>query len=60
MKTYILVSFCLGIFGFILTGLVMTVSSYPRKLSKSLGSDLFTLAIQMGFTLWAAWLLWAR
>lgn len=58
MSTYVLVSFWIGVFALTVRLCWLGWGDYPREYAVSRGVDVVMLALQLAFSIWAAWLLW--
>ena len=58
METYVTVSFWMMIVALIIRLLVLSVASYPRTEEKTIGGDIVTIIISIGFIVWAGFLLY--
>lgn len=59
METYVAVMFWLSVITLVCRGIVLSLSSYPRKPEVRLGSDLVGFMSNAGFMVWAGILLFA-
>jgi hypothetical protein len=57
MRTYILISFWIGIVGMVIRVLIMAVREYPYKKTVSLGEEVAGCLLSLGFIIWAGLLL---
>ncbi|HYB97524.1 MAG TPA: hypothetical protein VEC57_00125 [Candidatus Limnocylindrales bacterium] len=60
METYVLTSFWLNMFVFVVSSLNMSLHNYPRTREVKLGGEVATAILALGFMVWCALLLWIK
>lgn len=58
MSAYILVSFSLMVFGFVMDAIICALGKFPVKAERGAAHYLANMVFRVPFLIWAAYLLW--